>query len=121
MDGIYVIVNALIHCFDAPGYDHLTLKMFRLILADQCLQLLDQILRLFLRDELGALDGINQQFQLGQFKVSMAEMIINIPAYLLTDDIQSKSLQLFKVTVKSFAFSADIILGKLCDDILCCQ
>ena len=108
MDGIYVIVNALIHCFDAPGYDHLTLKMFRLILADKRFQLLDQILRLFLRDELGTLDGINQQLQFGQFKVSMAEMIINIPAYLLTDDIQPKSFQLFKVTVKSFALCAEI-------------
>ena len=45
-------------------------------------------------------------------------MIVYVPAYLFTDDIQPKGLKLLKITVECFALCIDIILGKLRDDIL---
>ena len=121
MDRIHIVVDALIHRLDAARDYDLPLKVLCLIFADQRLQLFDQILGLLLRDELGALNGIDQQLQFRKLKVSVAEMIIDVPANLLTDDIEAECLQFLKVTVKGFPFCIDLILGKLRDDFLSSQ
>ena len=61
MELVHIIIDALVHRFDAPGNQYLPMELLGVIDADEAFQLFDQAARFFLRDELGGLHGIDQQ------------------------------------------------------------
>ena len=58
---VHVVVDALVHRFDAAGDDDLALQILGLVAADQRGQLPDQLGGLPVRDELGGLDGVDEE------------------------------------------------------------
>ena len=103
---VYIIVDAFVHGLDAPGNNDLPLEFPGLILAHHAFQFFYQRVGFFVRDELGRLHGVHQQFQLGQFKPAVAHMVIKIPPGLLADNIKTEITQQLEILIQRLPLRA---------------
>ena len=114
---IHIVIDLLVRCLDAPGDDHLALQLLCLMGADQPLQLFNEVLGFPVGDELRGLHRIHQELQLGELKPAASQVIISVPADLLTDDLEAEVRQLLKILVKSLSVRIDLAGGEFLDDL----
>ena len=89
MQGIYIIVDAFVEGFGAPGDIDLALERRRLRLAGQPFQLVDELTRFAVGDEARRLDRVDQQLQLRSLERPGRKVIA--PGFaLVLHDIQPK-------------------------------
>ena len=86
------------------------------MLADEVLQLGDQLEALFLRDKFGTLDRVHQQFQFRDLKVAVTDIV---PRRMTADpaDIQPEVLQDLHIVIDGFAARLNIVAFQLLDQL----
>ena len=117
MQFIYIKINTFVHGLDTPGDDYLPLELPRLVLADHSLQLPDQRIGFLVRNELGRLHGIHQQFEFRQFKVTVSDVVIVATLHLYADDIHPEITQQFKVLVQRLPLRVHTVGVQLVHDL----
>ena len=75
LNGIHFVVDGLVHAFDAPGHDYIPADLFRLLLAGELAEFLDELQGFFLCKEPAGLDRGNQQLQFRQLEVPFTDVI----------------------------------------------
>ena len=117
VDAVDVAVDLLVRGLDAVGDDHLTVQLLRLILRGEGLDLLDQLAALLLCDELGALDGVDQELQLLGLELAGHEAEEADLADLGLDDIHAEVAQGLDIAVDALALGGDAAAVKIVDDV----
>ena len=116
MELVHVVVDALVHNFNAPVNVYLPLKLACLVDAGQPLQLADQGVALLLGEEAGGLDRVHKQLHLGQFKIPLPHKPaggLALPGL----DIQAEQAEGLQVVVDAFALRFDVLAGQLLNDL----
>ena len=118
VDLVHVVVDALVHGLHAAGDDDLALQVFGFMPAGKAGQLADQVRRLAVGDELGGLDGIHEELELGQFELAAAEAVVVIVAGMSGDDVHSETAKFLQILIERLAIRVDPGRGELGYEIL---
>ena len=120
MDAVYVVVNALVHRFDAAGDRDLPPEAARIVTACQLFQLRDQLHRLPLREEARGLHRIDKKLQLRQLELARSQKI-SAAASVRRTHIHTELLKAGHVAVNALALGPDPHLCKLLHKLLRCD
>ena len=113
-DLVDVVIDALVHALDPVADVDLALEQHGVVHAREAFDLADQGERLFLRDELGRLDAVDQQLELRQLEVPRADVIAHGLAARL-HNVQPEFAQRVQVGVQTLALGGDAMCGELVD------
>ena len=103
MDLIYIVVDGLIHGLDAVLHKYLTVQQLCVMIAGECLNLLDQRGGLLMGNEFGGLHAIHEKLQLRQFKSAACNIVTVKTATLDLNDIHTEDTQCFDVIIYALA------------------
>ena len=104
MNGIDVVIDALIHALHPSGYKDLPLQGLGAIGGSLLLQFVNQLMTFLHRDKPTGLDSIHQQLQFRQLEVPFAQ-IVSPPT--LEDNIIPLLAQNLHVCIHALSFRQD--------------
>ena len=118
VDLVHIIIDGLVHGLDAVGHKDLAAELPGLIDAGQALDLFDEGDRLLVGDELGGLDAVHQQLQLGQLKVPVPHIVAIDTAALHLDHVQAEQPQGLDIVIDALALCRNIFFRQTVDDLI---
>ena len=112
MQGVYIIVDALVHVFDAVGDIDLAAQRLSFVPAGQRFQLGNQLAAFAQGKELAALHRVHQQLQLRQLEPPAGNVIAAVRRFAVFH-IQPPLTQRLQIAVKAFALGGDAALRQI--------